>query len=100
MTAAALAPSTGDPITDQQMALQSASIEPQTAEEFFRCARWWELEAMRGYPSSDDSLVYAITMSEAGKARQADGTSRPFTPGVDLSCEDVRRSRAAARAKR
>lgn len=51
-----------DPITEAQRTLWPYSIIPRTRREFRRIGRWWDLEAMRGYPSSTDSRRYAANM--------------------------------------
>lgn len=43
------------------------SLTPRTRREFQRLARWWELEARRGYPSSKMSLEYAANMRWAAE---------------------------------
>jgi hypothetical protein len=42
-----------------QRRLSPTALTPRTNAEYRRIARWWELEAMRGYPSAEDSLRYA-----------------------------------------
>jgi len=46
--------------------------------DYRRAARWWELEACRGYPSSADSAHYARNM------RWAQEFAREFGPGTWL----------------
>lgn len=42
--------------------LVAGVVTPRTRRDFRWRARWWDLEAMRGYPSSDDSRRYAANM--------------------------------------
>lgn len=50
-------------ITTMQQRLRPRHVvTPRTQREFRRTARWWELEAMRGYDSSAKSLEYAANM--------------------------------------
>lgn len=42
-------------------------IEPRSRRDYQRIARWWELEARRGYPSSGKSLEYAANMRWAAE---------------------------------
>lgn len=37
-------------------------VMPRTRRDLRVVARWWELEAMRGYPTSDKSREYAANM--------------------------------------
>jgi hypothetical protein len=53
---------TQDQITEMQQRLGPSPVTPRTRRDFRRRARWWELEAMRGYPSSDRSREYAANM--------------------------------------
>lgn len=73
-----------DPITAEQLALGPQPACPRTAEEFRRAARWWELEASRGYGGTKQAAAYARNMYAAADAREADGTEQPWTPGVDV----------------
>lgn len=74
-----------DPITEEQLRLRKA-YPPRSAEDFFATARWWELEAARGYPSSRRSLLYATNMLHAAQARLADGTTRWWSRDRDVVC--------------
>lgn len=76
-----------DPITEAQRALKPLPTLPQTADEFVKVARWWELEAARGYASSRASLRYATNMEWAAEARK-DSAARPWTPGVDVAAPE------------
>jgi len=55
---------------------------PTTSEGFLAVARWLELEASRGYPSSRRTLWCAANMRLAAAARE-NGEPRRWTPGVD-----------------
>lgn len=67
MAAEALGVVSADPITEAQRRLGRCSVINRTRAEYRRCARWWELEAKRGYPSSADSLRYARNMRWAAE---------------------------------
>lgn len=45
-----------------QRRLCPSAHPPRTRRDYRKVARWWELEARRGYPSSGDSLRYASNM--------------------------------------
>lgn len=70
---------TGTHYTDAEISLRQRLLEcrtfsargPRTWGEYMRCARWWELEARRGYASSEDSLRYASNMRWAAEAARA-----------------------------
>lgn len=83
----AVAARAADPITTEQLALVDEAgpgwFNPTAPAHFRAVARWWELEARRGYPSSRKSLLYATNMLHAADARERDGTERRWTPGVD-----------------
>jgi hypothetical protein len=55
-----------DWITERQLALfappDPLPATPRTRVDYLRIARWWHLEARRGYPSSDRSARYARNM--------------------------------------
>lgn len=53
---------TGDEITAAQMRLRLRAVTPRNRGDYLRHARWWRLEARRGYPSSHKSLEYAQNM--------------------------------------
>lgn len=40
---------------------------PRTSRDYRACARWWELEARRGYASAPSSLRYARNMRWAAE---------------------------------
>ena len=44
-----------------------ASFPLRTRRDYRRAARWWELEAMRGYDSAPRSRAYAATMRWAAE---------------------------------
>lgn len=58
-------------LTDESITFRQRLLEcrasPQTWGEYMRVARWWELEGLRGYPSSGDSLRYAANMRWAAE---------------------------------
>lgn len=66
-------------LTDEAITFRQRLLEcrasPCTWGEYMRVARWWELEALRGYASSADSLRYAANM------RWAAELAREFGPG-------------------
>jgi hypothetical protein len=49
-------------LSDWQRQIGRMPVTLRTRRDYLRCARWWEIEAMRGYPSSDMSRQYAINM--------------------------------------
>lgn len=49
-------------ITEMQQRLAPMPVTARTRRDFRRLARWWELEAMRGYPSSEKSREYGANM--------------------------------------
>lgn len=55
-----------DPLTEAQLRLPFVA-SPRTRREYRIKARWWDLEARRGYPSSPDSLRYAANMRWAAE---------------------------------
>lgn len=74
-----------DPISEQQSRYSGGGPAPQHPEDFFARARWWELEAARGYASAPAALLYALTLARAGWARVEDGTIRPFDSERDTT---------------
>lgn len=56
-----------DSITEAQQRLPRAPSSPQLARHYRLVARWWELEARRGYDSSADSRRYAENMDWAAE---------------------------------
>ncbi len=46
---------------------------PRSRTDFRRVARWWALEAQRGYASSADSLRYAANMRWAAEMTETHG---------------------------
>lgn len=50
-----------DEITERQRQVAGVVV-PRTRRDFRRIARWYELEAMRGYPSHMKCLEYAANM--------------------------------------
>lgn len=55
-------------ITAAQQRLPPSRIGAnRTRHDFRRTARWWELEARRGYDSSGRSLSYAVNMRFAAE---------------------------------
>lgn len=72
----------GSHFTDAEITFRQRLLEclrfratggPRTWGEYMRCARWWELEARRGYPSSADSLRYANNMRWAAELAREHG---------------------------
>lgn len=67
-------------VTDAEIALRQRLLEcrplPRTWGEYMRCARWWELEAMRAYASSPSSMRTARVM------RWAAELAREFGPAT------------------
>jgi hypothetical protein len=53
---------TDDEITTAQRRIGRRAVVCRTRTDFRRCARWWELEARRGYASSQASMEYARNM--------------------------------------
>jgi hypothetical protein len=45
-----------------QMRLGPLPVQPRTRIDYLRVARWWLLEALRGYPSSERSRQYAVNL--------------------------------------
>lgn len=76
-----------------QRALGPLPIGPRTRNQYRILARWWELEAKRGYRSSSDSLRYAANM------RRAAALTEFLGPGTWLELQD-RAAEAQERAKR
>lgn len=74
-------------VTLRQKALGPSPLTNRTERDFRRHARWLELEAMRGYPSSRRTLWYAANMRIAAARRKLSGTAEPWTRGVDSSAE-------------
>ena len=62
-------------ITDAQRHCRTVPA-PRTRSEYRAVARWWELEARRGYASSSVSLRYAANMRWAA---QVAGETGPGT---------------------
>jgi hypothetical protein len=54
-------------ITSAQRALRMPKRAPRARPEYLRVARWWELEACRGYASSASSAQYARNMRWAAE---------------------------------
>jgi hypothetical protein len=44
------------------MRLGPLPVQPRTRIDYLRVARWWLLEALRGYPSSERSRQYAVNL--------------------------------------
>lgn len=65
-------------ITERQQALGPRPASPRTQREYLQCARWWELEAGRGYASSRRSIRYGQNM------RWASELAAEFGPGTWL----------------
>lgn len=67
-------------LTDEAIAFRQRLLEchasPRTWGEYMRVARWWQLEALRGYFSPDDSLRHAANM------RWAAELTREYGPGT------------------
>lgn len=76
----------GTHYTDAEITMRQRLLEclvfagrgPRTWGEYMRSARWWELEARRGYASSANSLRYARNMEWAAEL------AREFGPGTWL----------------
>lgn len=62
-----------DGITKAQARLRPVPANPRTAGEYRRVARWWELEARRGYPSANSALLYALNMRWAAECANLHG---------------------------
>lgn len=60
-------------ITRAQQRLGLRPAKPRSAEDYLRIARWWRLEAKRGYPSSAKSLEYAANMTWAAERGRLTG---------------------------
>lgn len=88
MGAAALATDL-DPITEAQRPY-AGRARPTTAQDFFALARWWDLEADRGYPTAARSRWYAANMLRAAERRMGSGTPAPWTPGIDTTAPQCR----------
>ena len=60
---------TPDEITAAQLRIPRhlRVMTPRTRMQYLAAARWWELEALRGYPSAKDSLRYARHMRWAAE---------------------------------
>jgi hypothetical protein len=56
-----------DEITEAQRRLPRGAATPRTRHEYRRNARWWELEARRGYSTSADSIRYGQNMRWAAE---------------------------------
>lgn len=54
-------------ITIAQLRTMRGRVTPGDRATYRRLARWWELEARRGYSSSVDSLRYAANMRWAAE---------------------------------
>ena len=72
-----------DQAAQEQRLLRRRNL-PMSSEDFFRCARWWELESGRGSGFDRRPLWYAANMVLAGRARVADGTERPWKRSDDV----------------
>ena len=64
-------------ITRAQQRIGRLPTTPRTRTDYRRVARWWELEARRGYPSAESSRTYARNMRWAAERVLCDG--RPGT---------------------
>ena len=60
-------------ITDRQLALGRRIAAPRTREDYVIAARWWELEAERGYASARSSIRYSRNMRWAAELAAAHG---------------------------
>lgn len=69
-------------ITELQRKIPPRPPVPQTCQDFRRAARWWELEARRGYESSPRSRQYAANMRWAAERRRG-GLVAPWDPVLD-----------------
>jgi len=49
-------------ITALQQRLGPLPVQPRTRLDYLRVARWWHLESLRGYQSSERSRSYATTL--------------------------------------
>lgn len=58
---------TDEEITAAQIRLSPQAVTARTRLDYRKRARWWELEARRGYSSSSDSLRYAANMRWAAE---------------------------------
>lgn len=54
-------------ITEAQRRLPPSKAVDRTRSDYRRTARWWELEARRGYASASDSLRYGANMRWAAE---------------------------------
>jgi hypothetical protein len=83
-------------ITTMQLRLgRQVPAVPRTQRDYRRVAQWWELEAMRGYPSFERSRDYANNMRWAAEVAWLTG------PGtwLELKARSVA-GNFAARAER
>jgi hypothetical protein len=62
-----------DEITEAQRRIGPRPLVCRTRTDFRRCARWWELEARRGYESTARSLQYAANMRWAAELTETYG---------------------------
>lgn len=54
-------------ISEMQRRIGRQVVTPRTQRDYRRRSQWWELEAMRGYPSSERSREYANNMRWAAE---------------------------------
>ncbi len=60
-------------ITEAQRRIDYRPATLRSRTDYRRAARWWELEARRGYPSSPDALRYARNMRWAAELTETYG---------------------------
>lgn len=93
---------TEDAITAAQQRLKPATVPtPRTHAEYRRCARWWELEARRGYASSAAALRYARNMRWAAELAGLHGPAPwlELLARAEVQNPEAPRGRADARHK-
>lgn len=60
-------------LSEMQRRLGRQPTVPRTQRDYRRVAQWWEIEAMRGYPSSERSREYANNMRWAAEVAWLSG---------------------------
>lgn len=82
-------------ITELQRRIGPRPTTLRTRRDYRRAARWWELEAKRGYPSSGDSLRYAANMRWAAELAglHGDGTWLELVARAGVENPEARRAK-------
>jgi hypothetical protein len=57
----------GQEISDRQARIPRRPVFPRSHADYRRAAFWWELEALRGHKSAEDSRRYARNMRWAAE---------------------------------